>query len=134
MFSKAAQAEVFLATIYAGLAAGAAYDMLRLLRVFLHAGRLLTALFDVVFWMLTAGMVALAVALSGEEGLRFYLLIGTVCGMLLWAGGLRRIMLWLEVLFLRLIARFQEGKKERGVELPEKRGDDQRHVQRVHAP
>lgn len=121
-------------TIYAGLAAGVTYDMLRLLRVFLHAGTLLTAVFDILFWILAAGMVAMAVALSGEEGLRFYLLLGTVCGMLLWAGGLRRIMLWVESFFLRLVHANQEGKMEGSVELQKKKGDDSSHVQRVHAP
>lgn len=123
-----------MATIYAGLAAGAAYDMLRLLRLFFHAGKVLTALFDIVFWIVAAAMVALAVALSGEEGLRFYLLLGTVCGMLLWAGGLRRVMLAIEAFFLKAFDRSQEGKKGQSVELPEKRGDDQNNVQRVHAP
>lgn len=116
MFSKAAQAEVFLATVYAGLAAGVAYDMLRLLRLFLHAGKLVTAIFDIVFWVIAAGMVAVAAALSGEEGLRFYLMLGTLCGMLVWAGGFRRLVLLLEKAVFSLSVRKKEGKKRTSVE------------------
>jgi|GEM_PF-964666 len=93
MFAAQGQAQVFLATVYAGLAAGVAYDLLRLLRVSTRAGQLVTAALDIVFWILAAALVALAAALSGAPGLRLYLVMGAACGMLLWAAGLRRIML-----------------------------------------
>ena len=105
-----------MATVYAGLAAGVAYDMLRLLRLFFHAGKLLTAVFDILFWIVAAGMVAIAAALSGEEGLRFYLLLGTLCGMLLWAGGFRRLVLLLEKTVINLLGQKKEGKQQQGVE------------------
>ena len=115
MFQRAAQAEVFLATVYAGLAAGVAYDMLRLMRRFLRAGKLITAILDIVFWVIAAGMVAVAAALSGEEGLRFYLILGMLCGMLLWAGGFRRLILIAEQTVHRSIKK-KEGKIRQNVE------------------
>lgn len=94
MFASQGQAQAFLATVYAGLAAGVAYDLLRLLRLMVKAGTLLTAVLDIVFWLLSAALVASAAALAGAPGLRLYLVMGAACGMLLWAAGLRRIMLW----------------------------------------
>jgi spore cortex biosynthesis protein YabQ len=116
MFVRAAQAEVFLATVYAGLAAGVAYDLLRLMRLFLRTGKLVTALFDIVFWVLAAGMVAIAAALSGEEGLRFYLILGTLCGMLIWALGFRRLVLLLERTILNLSVKKKGGKTQQNGE------------------
>ena len=110
MFSKAVQSEVFLATIYAGLAAGALYDILRLLRLFLHSGKITTALLDGIFWVAAAFIVSAAVALSGENGLRFYVLLGIGSGMLLWAGGLRRLLRLVESFLLRIVINVQEKK------------------------
>jgi len=93
MFAAQGQAQAFLATVYAGLAAGAAYDLLRLLRLFAGAGQVLTGILDFVFWAVAAVLVAVAAALAGAQGLRFFLVLGTACGMLLWAVGLRRVML-----------------------------------------
>ncbi len=92
MFDSAGQAQTFLATVYAGLAAGVAYDLLRLLRALLKAGPVATALIDLVFWTVAAALVAVAAAFAGAPGLRFYLVLGACCGGLLWAAGLRRIM------------------------------------------
>ncbi len=117
MFSSAGQAQAFLATVYAGLAAGVAYDLLRLLRLSLKAGRVVTALLDLVFWVITAALVAVATALSGAKGLRLYLLLGAACGMLLWAAGLRQIMRGAGRLVLRALPKPQAGKRVRGGEI-----------------
>jgi len=104
--------------VYAGLAAGVAYDLLRLLRLSTRAGQVLTNLLDFVFWILTAMLVALAAALSGAQGLRFYLVLGTACGMLLWAAGLRRIMLG--------TARFASNAVQKALRIPPKEGRENR--------
>ncbi|MCL1963744.1 MAG: spore cortex biosynthesis protein YabQ [Firmicutes bacterium] len=118
MFAAQGQAQAFLATVYAGLAAGVAYDLLRLLRLSTRAGQVLTNLLDFVFWILTAMLVALAAALSGAQGLRFYLVLGTACGMLLWAAGLRRIMLG--------TARFASNAVQKALRIPPKEGRENR--------
>ena len=91
MFAAQGQAQAFLAAVYAGLAAGVAYDLLRLLRLCARAGPVITGVLDFVFWALAAVLVALAAALAGAQGLRFYLVLGAACGMLLWMAGLRRV-------------------------------------------
>ncbi len=120
MFQAEGQAQAFLATVYAGLAAGVAYDLLRLLRLSLKAGPLLTALLDVVFWVLTAALVACAAALSGAHGLRFYLLLGAGSGALLWAAGLRRVMRGAGQLAVKAFVPRKAGKKKGDGELPAK--------------
>ena len=65
MLWEANQAQVFLAMVYAGLAMGVCYDLLRLLRLLLRAGPVLTALFDLLFWLLAAALAACAAALCG---------------------------------------------------------------------
>ena len=109
MFSYAQQAQAFLASVYAGLIAGVAYDLLRLFRLLLKAGRVITALIDIVFWVLAAAVLALAAALSGVEGLRFYLLLGLLSGLLLWSAGLRRVVHGLCGFFLNTFGRKHEG-------------------------
>jgi len=91
MFSYVEQAQAFLAAVYAGLMAGVAYDLLRLFRLLARAGKALTALADIVFWLVSAAMLAVAAALSGVHGLRFYLILGLCSGLVLWSAGLSRV-------------------------------------------
>lgn len=138
MFSAAGQAEAFLATVYAGLAAGIAYDLLRLLRLSLRAGGALTALFDIIFWILTAALLGAAAALSGVAGLRFYLILGLASGMLLWAGGIRRVIAGATRAILRLKPKKREGNAETDGESnwlnKEKAGKESTHAKGTNAP
>jgi spore cortex biosynthesis protein YabQ len=113
MFGAQGQAQTFLATVYAGLAAGVAYDLLRLLRLSLRAGRWLTALLDLVFWLVAAALVAVAAALSGAEGMRMYPVMGAASGMLLWSAGLRQIIRGIERMTQRMIVKIQAGKRKK---------------------
>lgn len=114
MFSTAMQAQGFLAAVYAGLLSGVAYDLLRLLRLSLRAGWFITALLDILFWMLTAGLLGAAAAFSGVPGLRFFLILGLCCGMLIWAVGLRRVIFQIVHWVLGIVR-----KKEAGNALPD---------------
>lgn len=116
MFETAGQAQAFLATVYAGLAAGVAYDLLRLLRRSLRAGALITALFDFLFWVAAAALVVLAAVMAGAEGLRFYLLLGAGAGMLLWAAGFRQVIRGVERFVGRIFDRRKAGKAADGGE------------------
>ncbi len=112
MFPVSGQAQAFLATLYAGLLAGVAYDLLRLLRLTLRAGKIVTALMDIVFWVLTAALVAAAAGLAGAEGLRYYLVLGAASGMVLWAAGLRRVMRGTGQLAVRAVSHLRGETKE----------------------
>lgn len=112
MFASQGQAQAFLATVYAGLAAGVAYDLLRLFRLCARAGPMLTGILDFVFWGVAAALVSLAAALAGAPGLRFYLVLGTGCGMLLWAAGLRRMMAGAAAAAQKMLKRWGKGAIE----------------------
>ena len=115
MLWEANQAQVFLAMVYAGLAMGVCYALLRLLRLLLRAGPVLTALFDLLFWLLAAALAACAAALCGAQSLRLYWLLGALCGAVLWAAGLRRMMRASARLAARILpcsARKEAGKAE----------------------
>lgn len=90
MASGGMQARAFVWAVAAGVAAALTYGALRLARRALHAGKTLTALLDLLFWLAAAGLTATAGALSGVEGLRLYMLLGVLCGFLLWEAGVRR--------------------------------------------
>lgn len=85
MFDNTGQAQVFLASVLAGFAAGVAYDLLRLPRRLFKLGAVVSGVLDLLFWVVAAGLLALAAGLSGAEGLRLYWLLGGLCGALLWA-------------------------------------------------
>lgn len=84
LFYTVGQSQVFLAMVYAGLFVGALYDVMRLVRTFLTAGPVLTLAADLVFG---AGSAALLIAFMYKANyldLRLYLLLGAVCGLLLY--------------------------------------------------
>ena len=69
---------LYSAALGAGL--GGLYDALRLLRTYLKCGRLATALFDLLFWIIALGAtVAFVMTVSGGV-VRWYVLIGEFCG------------------------------------------------------
>lgn len=90
-----------LATLYAGLFIGLLYDVLRMLRRVLRAGKWLTALFDLLFWC-AAAFVAFVVLYNVNGGeVRFFSLAGFLSGAMLFIFGISPL-IWS---LLALIAR-----------------------------
>ena len=89
-FETAGQARGFLLLLCAGLAVGAAYDLLSLARR--RAPRWGAALLDALWCLLAAAACTLALALNGEGRLRLYALLGLACGAGLYALGLRAVL------------------------------------------
>ena len=88
-FETRDQALIFLALLYAGAVSAVLYDLLGLVRR--RAGKLMTALLDVFFFVSMAVLCAPLLAASGQDGLRMYALLGVVCGALLYSLGLRAL-------------------------------------------
>ncbi len=101
MKEAARQGGVFLAMIYAGLAAGILYDILRGIRRLLRAGPVVTGVLDVLFGMLAFVPAAVLVAQLSHEGLRSYMLLGMASGFLLYLAGVSRVV----QAFLRALGR-----------------------------
>jgi len=74
------QAYIFLATVYVGLLLGIIYDIYRAFRMITKPGRVLLAIFDLLFWILAAlfSFIMLFKVNGGE--IRFYAFIGLALG------------------------------------------------------
>lgn len=79
--------------VYAGLLSGVCYDFLRLLRRIFHAGRLLTAALDLLFWVSALILCTLVLLSVSHEGLRLYTLLGIASGVTLYLSGVS-VVLW----------------------------------------
>lgn len=126
MFETTGQANIFLAMVYAGLAVGVCYDLLRLLRRLLKARRLLTGALDLLFWVGASGCAAWMLAVSGEGSLRVYALMGCASGLVLYLLGLSALMQFLinqalkglrsaQGVALRGLSRFRKQKGTGGI-------------------
>ena len=63
-----------------GIGMAAAYDVFRIFRVYMRAGKVLTGIFDVIYWV--AAILALlffVLTVSGGQ-MRWYVLLGAFCG------------------------------------------------------
>ena len=104
------QSYIFMATVYGGIITGVLYDVYRMLRRLLKAGRIVTALFDVLF-VLCALAVVVAVLYTVNSGeLRVYTFLGFVLGFFIYILG---ISYFLHFIFKKISARAKakaEGK------------------------
>ena len=74
------QAYIFLATVYVGLLLGLIYDIYRAFRMITKPGRLLLAVFDLLFWILAALFsFTMLFKVNGGE-IRLYAFIGLALG------------------------------------------------------
>ncbi len=63
-----------------GISLGVAYDIFRLFRVHLRAGKILTGVFDVIYWLIAVvALLMFVLTVSGGQ-MRWYVLLGTFGG------------------------------------------------------
>ncbi len=63
-----------------GIGLGIAYDIFRLFRVHLRAGKVLTGVFDVIYWLVAIAALLLFVLTVSGGRMRWYVLLGAFCG------------------------------------------------------
>ena len=101
----------FLLSLAAGVALGAFYASLRVLRIVLGGGRRRQFFTDLLF-MTVAAPVTFLVALAAEAGqLRFYILAGEGIGLCLWALTFGELTGWAAQLVIRGLSRLKRGLK-----------------------
>jgi len=107
------QSYIFMATVYGGIVAGVLYDVYRMLRRILHAGRIVTALFDALFVLCALGVVVAVLYTVNSGELRAYSFLGFAIGFFIYIIGIS--------CFLRFIIQKAYGKikKRRGGEKAE---------------
>ena len=86
------QAFVFLVMVYGGIVTGLVYEFYRLLRRIFGTGRIVTAVFDILFVLCAFFIFAYILYLANAGQLRFYLLLGYVLGFLLYVFGISRLL------------------------------------------
>lgn len=89
-FETRNQSFVFLGMVYVGLGLGLVYDVLHLAPRPGKKG--LTAVADLLFFLLAGLSLTLALVVTGQEGLRLYALLGLVCGGIVYLLGVRRLL------------------------------------------
>ncbi len=104
LFATIGQAWVFLATVYGGLALGLLYDIARIVRIALGAGRMATMVVDALFWAVAGAVMFAAIWYAGAGDLRAYMLLGFACGWALFELALGRAVMAVFRLLRKLAA------------------------------
>lgn len=92
LFYTAPQAQIFLATLFAGLASGALYGLTERLAALFSAGLALRAALDLFFCLGSAALLLAALLLQSGGELRVYCLIGFFLGFSLQRATLGRLL------------------------------------------
>jgi len=98
-----------LACLYAGLLLGAIFDLLQMLRHIFRAGQVLTAIADLLFWLIASAIALGMLRFVSSGQLRFFLLAAMAAGAALYALLIfpltQRLLCRAEKLFARLLPR-----------------------------
>lgn len=97
------QAELFLIFVLAGIIVGVLFDFFRILRRSFSTGNILTALEDIVFWILT-GILFLYLTFAYNNGvMRGYMFLGMFCGTSLYLLTLSKFFIKINVSIINFI-------------------------------
>lgn len=105
LFYTIGQSRIFLAMLYAGLIVGLYAVLDRLARRLFRAGRILSAVMDVLLGLVAAAIVLTALLSSSDGELRLYALMGALCGWLIFTATLAPLTEALLLSSARLIRR-----------------------------
>ena len=109
------QTYIFMATVYGGLIAGIIYDVYRSLRRVLHAGKIVTAIFDILFSLCALAIAAGVLYTVNKGELRAYTFLGFALGFAIYIIGISH---FLNFIFKKMHSRIQ--KKREGQEQKKK--------------
>jgi len=108
MLSVSDQAYVFLTTVYAGFIIGFFYDCCRVIRIMIKAGVFVTALLDLLFWIIIGTLSFLVVFYVNDGNVRFFTIMGFVIGWVLYFLYMSRFvmkaLLWLYEILAKAIS------------------------------
>jgi len=91
LMSTVNQAYVFLATVYTGMIVGFIYDFNRVIRRIFKPRPWVVGIMDLLFWLIVAGIVFVALLYANDGEVRFYNFIGLAMG---WSLYLLTISSW----------------------------------------
>lgn len=88
LFYTVGQSRIFLMMLYAGLLVGLYLSMDSALRRLIQAGRIMNICMDLLFGVVLAGIVIVALMIAVDGELRLYALLGVLCGFLIYSATL----------------------------------------------
>lgn len=94
IFDTSNQLWVFIFTMYGGICLGLLYDILYVVRVSLGAKQALTALFDIVYWVLGTALAFGLLYYACEGEFRYWDALGFALGAALWFLGPGKAVKW----------------------------------------
>ncbi len=75
---------IFLSTVGAGLAIGLVYDLFRVVRARAKATGLFADLQDIIFWLITTGIVFTVIFVTNNGRIRWFEFMGVILGLVLY--------------------------------------------------
>jgi len=114
------QAITFLLTVLAGFAFGLVYDGFRIFRKMLHHNSIITAIEDVLFWVLSALLLFTLLVHINFGQVRFFTFLGVALGIILYLYTLSRLVLPFGTK-CAVAVRKTAGKAKRGLHTSAKR-------------
>ena len=78
------QAYVFLIFVLNGLLIGFIFDIFRILRLSFKTKDFITYIEDILFWILTGGIILYSIFMFGSGEIRFYMFLGLIIGIVLY--------------------------------------------------
>lgn len=103
LFETSNQLWVFLFTLYGGAVLGLLYDILFIIRKFLRGKKFLTALFDILYWLLAVILIFALLYYACEGEFRYYDVLGFGLGAALWFLGPGKAVTWLHMKIRQVI-------------------------------
>lgn len=100
--SSSHQIYVFMLCVLSGMLCGVLFDLQRFVRRIHSAGRVRTAMEDIVFIILCSGIVLGFCFFFNDGEIRYYEIMGTVSGALFYVAALSRAFMWLLQFICRL--------------------------------
>ena len=107
-YETAAQPRGLLLLVYAGAGVGLLYDLLSPFRR--GRGKILPFAADFFFCLLSGALCFLALALGGESRLRLHVCLGLLCGAVIYAWGIRRLLKGIAGLVKKRLFRKEKGE------------------------
>lgn len=78
------QAYIFLIFVLNGLLIGFLFDIFRILRLSFKTKDFITYIEDIVFWILTGGIILYSIFVFSNGEIRFYMFLGLILGIILY--------------------------------------------------
>ena len=100
------QAGLFLIFILDGILIGFLFDFFRILRKSFSTGHILTALEDIIFWILAGFIILYSIFAYNNGIIRGYMFLGVFCGILLYILTISKFFIKINVTIINFIKRF----------------------------